>query len=233
MSLIITPQLIVPPFKRPVANTFSKAQTGVAASSSGTTVSVSLASNPQPGHVVCVGLGFYDGGASATTVSVSDGNGNSYTIEGHGSGSTNVAAVGQAFLAYLANTPANADKTITATFGRSSVVVAIWVDDFAPSSGVPTYDNGAFASGTGAITTPIIPVSGPNELLYALALDANDAQPAQSPWTNNEGGATGSGIGNTGWFASWILSASANTAVKYPGTSGNAYNAVGMSFKIV
>lgn len=207
---------------------FTKTQTGVANSAvSGTTVLATFASNPGTGHLVCVGLLFFDGGTTPPTYTVQDGNGNTYTNEAHTSGATNMDTAGWVGMAYLANTPSNAEKNITVTFNRTIAAAVIWIDEFQPSTGTPTYDNGAFANGTSAITTPSIPVAGANELVYAVACDADTVTAVSSAWTLNQGGLV------FGCGAEWILDVSAATAVGFSGSAGNVYNAVGMSFKMV
>ncbi len=206
---------------------FSLRQPGVAAQSfSGSSIACNFASTPTAGDLVVVGAGWYDGGASPTTVAVTDGNGNDYEIDSHTSGATNVDTAGQAFQAYVLAAPSNASGTITATFASSFSFGAIWCDDFAVAGGTAQYDSGAVGNGTGKLTSPIVPVSGAGRLLYAVAMDANTVGAAAGPWTGNAGGV------QSGNEAVYVLGASTSTAVAFAGSSGQAYNAIGMSFAI-
>ena len=206
---------------------FALRQPGVAAQSfSGSSLSCTFASAPSAGDLVVVGAGWFDAGTAATTVAVADDSGHAFQIDSHTSGATNVGTAGQAFQAYLLAAPDNVSNTITATFGDAFTYAGMWCDDFAVSGGTAQYDAGAVASGTGAISSPTIPVSGAGRLLYAVAMDADSVGAVQAPWTGNAGGA------QSGNDAAYVLSASASTAVALGGTTGDAYNAIGMSFTL-
>lgn len=127
--------------------------------------------------------------------------------------------IGQAYF-IASGTP---DKTITITFNRTIVVAEIWVKNFS-ATGVITYDNGAFASGTGTVNTPSIPVAGSGELVWAVTSNAADTNGATGAWADSEGGGASSNA------SAFILSVSANTAVGWAGTAAAAFNAIGMSF---
>lgn len=207
---------------------FTKVQAGKSGTaSSGTTVSASFTNNVTQGNLVCVGVAFYDGGSTPPTLSVQDENGKVYTIEPNNTGTTNMTVCGWGSLAYLLKAPAGAGKTITATFDRTITFAGIWVDEFNPSIGQVAYDSGATASGTGALTTPSIPVNNSHELVYGLGLSDSVIGAVTGAWTGNEGGVQ---IGDD---TEWILHVMSATAVGFGAGSGNHYNASGMSFKIV
>lgn len=210
---------------------FTKAQTGVATqNANSSTISCAFASNPATGSLVTVGTGFYDTGTTPPTFTVADAASNSYTVDSTDSGSTNVSTSGYIGQAYLLSAPSNANKTITVTFSKSTTssgVANIWCDNWTPSGGVATFDKAAFANGTGTINTPTITVSSANELVYCTASDAGSVVAATSPFTLNEGG-----IFSAGWGAEWVTGQSANRACAFTGTSGQVYNAVGMSFML-
>ena len=215
------------PVTAPGGGAFALRQPGVAAQSfSGSSVSCTFASAPSAGDLVVVGAGWFDNGTTASTVAVADGNGHAFQIDSHTSGTTNVGTAGQPFQAYLLAAPSNASNTITATFGNAFTYGAIWCDDFAVSGGTAQLDSGAFAAGTGALTSPTIPVSGAGRLVYAVAMDADSVGSVESPWTANAGGV------QSGNEAAYVLSASSSTAVAFNGTGNDAYNAIGMSFTV-
>src|SRR5581483_11385519 len=197
-----------------------------ATATSGTTITVTLNSNPATGSLVCCGVLFYDGTSTAPTFSIADnsGAGNSYTVEAHNSGNNNMTSAGYVGQAYLINAPSNADKNIKVTFNKAmSGAGELWVANFSVTGGTASYNSGATdTTSTGTVNTPTIPVSGANSLVWATVADANSANAATGAWT---------GIDQTfGCDAEYIVSVSANTAVGFAGTGGAVYNAIGMSF---
>lgn len=206
----------------------TKAQTGVRNNTTGTalTLACTFASNPATGSLVAVGLLFYDGTNSPPTYTIQDGNGNVYTNSPDTSGASLMNDAGWAGQGYLLSAPANADKVITVTYSKNySGAAAIWCDNFTPPAGTTaSRDSSAFATGSGAINTPTITVSGANELVYGTATDSSDVGSVTGAWTESEGGKI---YGNS---SEWILDVSANTAVGFTGTAARGYNAIGMSF---
>lgn len=212
---------------------FTLKQNGVSFGKSGdySSVSVALASNPTAGSVVAVRYLFYDGGTTPPSItSIKDGNDNAYAVEAHNSGSTNMDMAGFIGQGYVV-APSNAEKTITVTFSKtcgSDGVLAIWIDEFAPPAATTaSYDDGEVGNGTEAINTPTIPVSGTEELVVSVASDAYTVNSTTGSWISNAGG---NQYNNN---AAYILSVSSSTAVGFQGSSGNVYNAIGMSFKAV
>jgi len=209
---------------------FTQVQTGVSAGLAGnySAISVSFGTAPAAGSVVVARYLFWDGGSTPPTATVADGASTAFTVESHNSGATNMAQAGYIGHAYLILS-ATGHATITVTFSKAcgaSGLLAVWVDEFAPPSGqTVSYDNGAFANGTGAISTPTIPVAGSNELVVSSASDASAVGAATGSWTLTQGAVR---YGN---HAAYILDVSAGTAVGYEGFGSAVYNAIGMSFK--
>ena len=207
--------------------TFSKAQTGVAGTTtSGTTVSCVFATNPTAGDLVTVGVLFYDGSTVPASMTVADSNGNNYSVDSH-IGAVNMDLTGEGLQAYLLSAPANADKTITATFNKSiSGAAAIWCDDFHVSGGMAVLDNSAGGASDNStnVNAPTIPVSGSNDLLYSVVTTENTVLSANAPWVGTDGG---NQFGN---YAAYDLSATSSTALDYTVVHAN-WNSIGMSFK--
>ena len=145
---------------------FTKVQTGVKVASSTTNPrSIALGSDPQLGSVVC--LGIWNAQSANTITSVVDANGNNYTITD--TSPVGAGGAGRIWLAYLI-APANADKTVTVTFGTSGESNALWLDEFAPPAGMyASWDYDSSGSGNSTnINSPTLTVRERGELLYSL-----------------------------------------------------------------
>jgi len=182
---------------------------GVSGSYAATVV---LPNNPTPGNTVCVAaMTFNNDVSTAPTVTIRDSNSNAYTVSPSSPVSgVPVGYIGFLFLAYLLVAPANASKTITATFSMATGGYAgIFADEFAPTGGTPVFDSDAAATGTGSSAhSPSVPVAGSTELLYSGVMIGNYSPTANSPWTANTAGAI-----FDSWLAAFDVSASSNTLI--------------------
>lgn len=195
---------------------------------SSTTVQVVLPNNPTAGNVVCLGIGFVGAGGTTTISSAKDTNNNNYQVTPH-SPSSFQSGCGQSFCAYLLSAPANADKTITVTFAASASFSTCYAAEYTQSLGTAVFDNDAANNGTGtAVNTPVVPVAGSDDLLFAHTNVFNLVTSANSPWTQHPSGIDGT----TGWDAEYLLGGTANQAVAYTQSPSGTWSGVGMSFKI-
>jgi hypothetical protein len=209
---------------------FTRRQAGVKANNTtGTTLSAILASNPGLGDCVVVGIGFADATNNPPTVIISDENGNRYEVDPQTSGATNMSTSGWCAIAYLISAPANAGKTITATFSKAMQFGEIMVDDFIVSGGDAIDSPALFASGTGVINGPTIPVSTANSMLFCMATSAGSVTGATGAWTL--GGAVTTNP--FGWSTEYIETANNNTACGFTGSASDPWNCLAMSFKVV
>jgi hypothetical protein len=168
--------------------TFSFVQGRVNQGSGTTQVFDVLTSTPAAGNVVCVALLFF-GGTGGGTTTVVDGDANSYTMTPM-SPST-YAAGGQMYLAYrvITGTPTVNARTITATFTNTYTVCAMWLEEFSCTSGTPTFDTEAKATGTGAtVNTPSVTPAAAGSLLFGAAAFAGTITGAGAPFTGATGG---------------------------------------------
>jgi hypothetical protein len=209
---------------------FTKAQTGCTNDALGvaqTTAVCTLTNNPAQNDLVVCAVIWWNGTNNGTPASmtVSDGSGNTFTKSPNSPVYANVSPV---YLFYLANAPANANKTITATFTSTSGADGIVCDDFTVSGNPVSLDAdnaGGGASGA-TVNTPTITVSGSGELLYAAANPGGALSTAGGSWTLG-----GNGIMlHIAGGSEYILSASANTALNFA-NSGGAWDSIGASFK--
>ena len=192
-----------------------------------TTATAALPANPTAGSVVCVAAFWYDGVNASTTATAKDANNNNYTLSPNSPSSVNGTTTGASYVFYLLNAPANADKTVTITWGLISVAAEIWVVEFSVSGGTAAFDadnTGNGASGT-AINSPTITVNGSGELLFCHAAPQNCVTAIGGAWTSPET----LSVTNCGG-AGYILSASANTAVNMTQSASGSWDAMGMSF---
>jgi hypothetical protein len=206
---------------------FSHAQaTAYGANVGGTPTAIGvLTSNPAVGDLVCCMIFAY---FSMTLLTVKDGNGNSYTVTPHSPSSAEDASAGSVWLAYLLNAPANADKTITATFAANPSGASIFVDDFTVAGGTAAFDSDAAASAAGAtspIATPSITPSGSGELFYSGACPSSGLTGVGGSWVQNS-----AGVGPSGEDAAYILSVSSATALNFTFGGTQDYDSIEMAF---
>lgn len=210
---------------------YTHAQASASHSTTGshTTNTVTLTNNPALGDQVCVGFAWGDGSTTNPPASlvIQDSNGNVYT-KSTNSPDNHDANTGVVYNFHLDNAPANASKTITATFSDPGAggFSEITADDFTVSGGVSQFDQDAKGSGTGTtMNTPTVPRSGTGQLLFFYGATQNGATSVNSPWTQGTITAFQNATG-------YILNASADTAVAATINSG-LWDTVGSSYKIV
>src|SRR5712672_282352 len=189
---------------------FTKAQVGVSSSSAHCTFGSAIGT----GHLVVLGVEFYDATSNCPTItSIIDNSSNTYLVSANSPSSVNASGAGCGFLIYSANTIATVTRpTITLSFSKVASVADVFCDDFAVTGGQVYVDDDRTGSGNSGTTinTPTVVVSGPGELLYALGLPGvGNITSAGAPWTINEGGV------KDGNVTEWILSISSNTAVSF------------------
>jgi hypothetical protein len=199
---------------------------------------VVLNADPTPGNLVCVVLGFQTDGGSGTPArisltSIKDSNNNSYTpsTSSPKNGDTNAQA-GSCIAAYLLKAPANATKTITATYtvaGGTFYDGAIWADEFS-YTGTASFDKdatGAANSGAG-INTPAITPTNSGELVYVGCSAPAGITAVGVGWTESAGGHNPSAPGG----AEYLLSSSGTATTGMTGWSlGYGWNTIAMAFK--
>jgi hypothetical protein len=200
------------------------ASTGGAA---GTTKTVAFASNPTTGHLVAVMITLETGGGGGgiTLSSVVDGASNSYTLT-----SAFIGTFGHCYGAYLLSAPANANKTLTATFSSSVPVNAVdlfAVDVAYTGAGNAVFDQFQGASPTGsAVTSPTLTSTVANEFLYS-SIDASTSLSATStPWTS--GGANNANNNGDAYVNS---SGGGNVAVNYTVTGTGTSDVIAIGFR--
>ena len=207
---------------------FGHVQGGEADGNSVTTVQVVLGANPTLGNIVCIGFGT---SAAVSSLVIKDSNGNTYTVTPN---SPENSAGGLVYLAYLLSAPANANKTITATW-TTSVFASIWADEFSVSGGTAAFDKDAKGTGSGTtVNLPSITPAGAGELLYSCMGNSGSTITAPTAggastngvWTGAAGGISTNGQGGD---AEYDLNASAATPVNYTQTSAT-WSAMAMAF---
>lgn len=195
---------------------WTRVQGNVIATGAATTLSVVLGANPTKGNTVCVALlvGNSDPGSPIT---VADSNGNAYTLTPHSPQARANVNTAYVVLAYLINAPANASKTITATWVTNESAI-VWADEFSCAGATAVFDKDIGANpttNTTILNSPTITPTNPNELLYAACSGAQVINhplggAVQGVWT----GATTSpnfGVG----MVEYDLSATSATAVDF------------------
>lgn len=195
--------------------------------SSVTTLNVVLPANPTPGNMVCVAFA----SVSVSAFGVQDSAGNIYTVTPL-SPSPFITGAGEVWLAYLLNAPANATKTLTATWTTASLGI-LWADEFSAATTVVFDQDVEASAGAGngtSINTPVIVPTAPNSLVYAAAGDngtitAPAANATLGAWT----GAVG-GIQLSGAAAEFDLSVTGSQAVQYTQSSAVAWVGMAMAF---
>jgi hypothetical protein len=192
---------------------------------SSATGSVVLASLPTTGNLVCVAIEGFNGSTGIVLNTVKDSNNNSYTITPNSPSAANEASAGGSWLAYLLSAPANASKTITATFSASITDIVVWADEFHSSVGGASFDNDKIGNQTATTNTivPSIVIQKTGSLLYALGSTSTTATGTSSPWT------LGSIDGTTGGINAYDLSASAPTEVRFSASS-SSWDNMAMAF---
>jgi hypothetical protein len=212
---------------------FSHAQATITAhnnNANSTSQAVVLTNNPAAGDLVIVGFTWANGaGSTPTTPTLVDSASNSYTLTTNSPSTAQGATAGFDYIFYLLSAPANATKTLTATYqdtGAGAVHAAILTaDDFTVSGGTVTFNNDAAGSGTTGTTinTPSITANAAGDLEYAHASSANAISSVDSPWTQGA-------IDTDGQASGYILSASgSSTAIAMTQTSG-AWSSMAASF---
>jgi hypothetical protein len=203
-----------------------------------TIATVVLDANPTPGNLVCVVLGFEANGVTPVQVSltsIKDSNNNSYTpsTSSPKNGDTNAAA-GSCIAAYLLKAPANATKTITATYTVANGTLyfydgAIWADEFS-YTGTASFDKdatGTANSGAG-INTPAITPTNSGELVYVGCSAPAGITAVGVGWTESAGGHSPGAPGG----AEYLLSSSGTATTGMTGYSlGYGWNTIAMAFK--
>lgn len=195
---------------------------------SSTTLTTTLTNNPALGDLVCLGFTWFNGTANPpASLTIVDGNGNSYTKSPHSPSGVNALNVGQTYGFYLNNAPANASKSIIATYTDpgASGATELFADDFTVSGGTSAFDLDVAGNSTVAgttINTPTVTRTGTGELLYCYASPQSAISSVNSPWTQGS-------IGTDGTASGYILSASADTALNMTCVSGE-WDSIGMSF---
>ena len=192
------------------------------------TLSMPLFFTPVAGNVGCLSITFYDGtGVAPTITSLQDENGKTYTVTPNSPAPDTAAVAGNVFLAYLI-VPSGAGQTITATFSKNFVVAVMHYDEFHLASGTIAFDGDAVSTdgASGAtVTTPTVPVTSSDALLFAHAASESNITSVDMPWT-------AAGIQDAlGGFSGYLLGATTNTALAMTQSSTVRYAAAGMSFK--
>jgi len=155
-----------------------------AANGAGTTRVAVFANNPKPGNLIAVGVEFFLA-AGTTTFTVADSAGNNYTVTPNSPSALDTQASGQSGQAYLLVAPANADKTITVTFGvdlGAGGGAYIWTEEFS-YEGTAAFDSDAGAHGLSI--NPVLPNIGSasNQLLHFNSSFNGTPTAVNSPWT--------------------------------------------------
>ena len=166
-----------------------------ASASQGTSLTLTLPTNPGAGNNVVVAVEF-GSSSSVSGVTVADGSGNSYQMSPSSPfllpGGSNASSI---YLFYLLNAPSNASQTLTVNW-TTAAGAAAWADEFSSSTGTATFDVDLGATNTfsgTAINFPYLTPAGSNELLYAVgfpasSLSAPAAGASAGPWVGASGG---------------------------------------------
>jgi hypothetical protein len=214
-----------------VAFAHSQATTGSNNNANSTSLTINLPNNPTLGDLVVAGFTWANGaGTAPSTPTVVDSNSNAYTLSTKSPSSTQAAAAGFDYVFYLLSAPANASKTLKATYqdtGGGAVHAAILqADDFNVTGSISFFAD-AVGSGTtgGTINTPTISSNSAGDLLYCHATPANSISSVNSPWTQGV-------IDGDGQASGYILSASTGgTALNMTQVSG-AWDSIALAFTI-
>jgi hypothetical protein len=193
-------------------------------SSSGNSVSCTLASAPAAGSAVAV----FAVSHGQTALLVKDGNSNVYTLTPHSPSSTHDATAGSAWLAYfIAGSSAN--PTVTASWGSGACTAcSITVMSFPVVGGSATFDTDAIGAGTGPISLPAVTPAGSSELLIGACADSGGCGAVTGSWV-----ASPTGLGSFLEAAEYSLAGSAATTVGFAGSVGSAaWDTIGMAFKL-
>lgn len=203
---------------------------GSNAGATATTVSVVLPVNPVTGDLVVLSMQC-TGAISAVTFV--DSASNSYTQP------AGVPFAGVSpkpiYVAYFLSAPANANKTIVASWTTSSFC-QLYADQFHSTVTPVAYDKSSTGAGTasggGAVATPSLTPTNASELLYsAMSTGGYGGGPSptaggtQGVWTGTTGGPL-----NGVFISEYDLSASVATAVDYVIAASTAYSGVTVAF---
>lgn len=181
---------------------------GIDKSSSVSTATITLTSNPVQGNVVVVGVALDAGSSGFTGITVKDSNNNSYTKTP--SSPLNLGATNaQAALFYLI-APSNATKTITISWTGATTTGDFWADEFSGGGSNIIFDKDNHTSsvfGTTTINLPALVTTGTNELLYAIAfpggsISAPAAGATLGIWTGSSFGPSATTGGDTEYLLS-------------------------------
>ncbi len=197
----------------------------------GKSVAVVLTTNPIQGNLVCVGIGFNLTSGPTGTVTIQDSNGNVYTATPQSPSPTQTNNT--TYLFYLI-APANASKTITASWPTTSVPSAIHADEFHSDVGGISFDTDAEGTGSvagGTINTPSITPDGAGELLYASAASDNSQTAPTAGGTLGIWTGSGGGVSAFGDITEYDLSSAAGaSAVQWTQSPNGTWSAMAAAF---
>ena len=193
-----------------------------------TTAAKALTSNPTAGNVVVAILLWFSGGTTPGA-SFQDGNGNAFTLATSSPSNARATTAGTVDLAFLI-APANAEKTITATFNSTGGggIATLWVGEFGVSGGTASRDTDASGTGSSgtALNTPTL-ANAASSLLVVAAVSDHQVSTVDSPWTQDQAGAGtnqfSEGIGH-------ILSGSANQVVAMTQNVSSGWDSLAIAF---
>jgi hypothetical protein len=126
----------------------------------------------------------------------------------------------------LLSAPANASKSITASFQNVFTLCAMWADEFNRGTTVGgTFDMDISGSGnTGTIiNTPVVTVSGV-DITYFAACVAQNITSINTPWT-------ASGVSHFGNWAGYSLNRTISTSASASVSPSSLWNSTGLSIK--
>jgi hypothetical protein len=169
-------------------------------------------------------LDYNNGSNTPPTVTVSDGAGNAYAVVGPAGGLQYPNYYNAfAYIFYMLSAPANADKTLTITASSTVGYSAIFADEFTPSGAGPvTLD--ASATNNASNTLPVAALgTGTNDLFYSCVTNNNSLTGAGGLWV---GTGAPHAIFASSYWATYILNATASTAVDYTSGDGGSTTAV-------
>jgi hypothetical protein len=186
------------------------------------TLSAVLPNNPAAGNLV-VAIFCCSTGITAT---VKDGNNNSYTATTKTPFTGNSNEVG---MFYLLSAPANASKTITASFSPN-VSADFFVAEFSPGGQSAAFENDATATsaGTANIALPTYTTLNNGDLMVAGCTVSGTLTGAGAPWTGWAGG-----VPTFGNYAEFFIQTTAGAqAVAYT-NANTAFAGIVAAFKLV
>lgn len=183
---------------------------------------VVLPNNPTTGNFVVVGVVLGSETASAT---VQDSAGNSYTATSSSPASANGL---RAYIFYLVNAPANANKTITVTIGSGPTSTDVWAVEFSglvTSSPVDVQGTKTSATTGTNINLPSITPTADGELLIGVGAALGTISVATSPWTMIDAARNGDG-------AEYYIQPTAGArAIGFTQSPSSGWTAIAAAFK--